>query len=180
MLKNGFLYQEELNKTLYTLWYEPEYQYYFSGRNHYPITMNRKDGDETERVFVSVNSKGKLMGYIGYSIDPCTNGVLGLHIIRFPEGDKLVFGRDILQCIDDMFVRFGYNRLEWGVVVGNPAQQMYEKYLSKFGGRYVGYKTQAATDETGRLCDFAMYEILRKDYLYAGERRKNNQKAYTL
>ena len=166
MLINGFRKIDDLNEKLCALWYEPEYQWYFSGRNHYPMQIKDEDGDERSRTFASVGRNDELIGCMGYNVDHAINGVWGVFAIRFPDGDRLTFGRDLQQFIDDIFVKFNFRRAGFGCVVGNPAERMYDRHIvGRMGGRVLCVQRDAAVDMRGNLCDFKQYEVMREDYL---------------
>ncbi len=172
MLVNAFLKEAQLQKALYKVWYDPDYQWYFADPAHYPFNLNHDTGDETARCFASVNKAGKVIGMMGYGVYALARYATHFYAIRFPGGDRLTFGRDLHQVVDDIFNVFNMNRLGFAVVMGNPAEKMYNRYLDAMGGSVVGIEKEVALDMAGNLCDRKIYEVLRKDYLAAQERPK--------
>lgn len=168
MLINGYTKLNEINEALMELWYEPEYQWYFGGRNHYPMQADPDNGDERKRIFASIEPGGKIIGCMGYCVEQETKSVWSIFAIRFPHGNKLTFGRDLRQFIDDIFVKFGFRRAVFGCVVGNPAERMYDRHIvGRMGGRVLCVERDAALDMQGNLCGFKRYEIMRDDYIAA-------------
>lgn len=164
MLVNAYQLENKIRDAMFPLWYDEEYQWFFAGRSHTPYSLYEY-GDAKGRHFASVDSAGGLVGIIGYKIHEDPNAVAGLYILRFPGTSKAVFGRDLLQAVDDVFRKFGHNRLSYGVVIGNPAERMYDRWTARLGGRTEGLQRQAATNLAGNLCDFKEYAILREEYI---------------
>jgi hypothetical protein len=48
--------------------------------------------------------------------------------------------------------------------MGNPAEVMWDKLMSKYGGRVVGYREQDVLLEDGKLYDVKEYELMAKNY----------------
>lgn len=118
--------------------------------------------------FASINSKGEVVGYFKYNIDRDTLACNGLLVVNFKK-DTLskVFGKDLQELIDDIFVKFKFRKLKFGVVVGNPAERFYDKYISSIGGRVVGTYQEDCKLIDGNYYDFKEYEVLRSDYILA-------------
>lgn len=170
MLKNAYLYEEEIKRKSYEIWYDPKYQYYYSGPYHGEFSLNHdNDGDWSSRTFASVNSKGEVIGYMGYHINHEINGANSFGALNF-SNDKITFGLDLAQCIDDIFCKFCMNRLEFNVIVGNPIERSYDRMVQKYGGRILCVRKQTAKDIAGNLLDDKVYEIVREDYLKVKEK----------
>lgn len=173
MLKNAYLYEDEIRRKLHEVWYDAKYQYYFSGAYHNEFILNRENGaDWNYRAFASVDNNGDVVGLIDYCIDHEVNMVNRLSAINFTE-DCFPFARDLYIAIDDIFIKFGLNKLEMEVMIGNPIERTYDRLVAKYGGRIVGIKKETLRDMSGKLCDTKMYEIMRIDYI-----RTKNDKEY--
>ncbi|PTY93121.1 hypothetical protein B5V90_03045 [Heyndrickxia sporothermodurans] len=72
-----------------------------------------------------------------------------------------------MQLFKDIFMKFHFRKLKFGVTIGNPAEKFYDKYLDKIGGRVVGIYKEEDILMDGNLYDFKAYEILDKDFLKA-------------
>lgn len=171
MLKNAFLYEEEIKNAMYNVWYDPKYQYYFMGSYHNDFNLNHENGDWYCRCFASVDKDGNLLGHIGYKIDHEVSSATNFGAINFTN-NIATFGHDLYQVVDDIFCKFQMNRLEFSVIIGNPIEKNYDKLVNMFGGRILCVRYDVAKDMAGNLCDDKSYEIMRKDYLAAKERRK--------
>jgi hypothetical protein len=50
--------------------------------------------------------------------------------------------KDLLPCVQDVFEKFGMNKLAYCVVVGNLIEPALDKLAKKFGGRVIGTKNR--------------------------------------
>lgn len=161
MLEFAQKYKEELEKKFLNVWGVDKYWYYnccsyFTGKT--------LDDNTWERMqFVSVNSKGEVIGYLGYSIERESRYVTGLEIINFTEEPQ--FGFDVCQMIKDIFERYRYRKIEFSVIVGNPVEPKYDRLISRYGGRIVGTFRKHVMLPDGELYDEKLYEIFLSEYL---------------
>lgn len=188
MLDVADKYVDELNQRLYNIWYDPKYMYYFCcpHRGTYSVDPN---GDWNGRNFVSINSDGKIIGYIHYSICRTADYVDDFGAVNFSDDpkDKYIFGKDLRQVIDDIFLKFNHNRLEFTVVEDNPIRKTYFKLVNKYGGRIIGVKHCVIKLINGEVTNKIYFEILRSDYIAACNtikelsdyHKKQNAKKYT-
>lgn len=135
--------------------------FYFG--NGYMNTYKPDDGTWNKHEFVSVKG-GKVIGYLAYRIDRRTNTAENLAAINF-GGKNLAFSRDFRQFLKDIFEKFRFRKLVFGVYVGNPAEKMYDRYIRKFGGRIIGTERAATMLLDGKFYDYKQYEIFREDYM---------------
>lgn len=161
MLKPAQLYTHELKIKFWEIAYDEKYMFAYSGHNveYEPTTDNWN-----QHEFASVDKNNNVLGYIAYEINQKSKNVNGLFIINF-SNNKLTFGKDVFQAIDDIFIKYKYNKLNYGVNVGNPIETTYDKLTKKYGGRIVGIKKKDVMLLDGSYCDYKMYEIFREDYL---------------
>ena len=171
MLDNGFKYVDELKKLYLDTWYDPKYQYFYGGSYRDPFSVS-DEGDWHRREFVSINKDGDILGHISYAVDHEVNMALRFGAINF-SNDKLTFGRDLMQVIDDIFCKFNMNRIEFSVIIGNPIERSYDRLVNKMGGRILCRRKQVAKTLNGTVCDDKLYEIMRTDYLEAKARREH-------
>lgn len=149
--------QNEFRKT----WFVDKYKYYNFDSYYEEYKPSIDTWNKME--FVSIY-KDKLIGYISYNIDRCTNNCYGLRIINFTESPG-IFGVDLYKVLRDIFFKFKFNKLKWSVAVGNPAEEGYNKIINKIGGRIVGVYKQDIKLWDGSVVDAKVYEILRKDLI---------------
>jgi hypothetical protein len=166
LLDNARKYAEEVNSKLMDTWYDDKYKYY-SYNWHSRVEM--PDGDWNTMCFVSVDNNKNVLGYISYSLDRAVNSAHSFGAINFSD-DKITFGKDLRQVIDDIFCKFNLQRMEFDVICGNPIEKSYDKMVAKYGGRVIGIRKRVATLMDNRLYDSKSYEILREDYLKSKQR----------
>lgn len=163
MLVNAALYADEVQKKFLETWYDPKYYYYYATyRRWTPDVVN--SGDGTNRYsFVSLDSKGNIVGYISYMIDTTVQLAYDFGAMSFTDS-SLTFGKDLMTCIQQMFEVWGIQTLEWCVVVGNPAESKYDQLVKHIGGRIVGLQSNRVRGLDGKLHDNKIYELTAKQY----------------
>lgn len=168
MLSNGRLFKDEIKKEHLRVWYDEQYQYYFGSYNNSPWFDDEDKGDFNTRVFASLDPKdNSVIGMISYHIDRVANNVTQFAVINYHIDDirkKVIYGRDVAQVIDDIFVRFNHHKMEWFVIQGNPIEKSYDRLCEQLGGRIIGTITDA-TVINGRFHNDKMYELMQEDYL---------------
>lgn len=169
MLKNAMLYKKELQNALIETWYDPKYQYFYGSDWRGIFEMN---DDGNRRDFVSVDKDGNLIGYIGYCIITRTRLATDFGIINFTD-DVMTFGLDIRTAIDDAFMKFGIETIEFAMICGNPIEKSYDRIVSRAGGQCLCTQHARAQDLEGNLCDVKLYEITRAQYLIATKKIEN-------
>lgn len=165
-LVNAKLYEEQIRQKMWEIWYDERYQYYFGGswRNDFSLADN--NGDYQKRAFAVLNDSDELLGYISYSVDNELRIAQWFGAINFSD-DKLTFGRAIQQVIEDCFLKFGMEVVEWNVICGNPIEKNYDRMCKKLGGRIIGVRHHRTKDLAGNVHDDKMYELLKEDFLAA-------------
>jgi hypothetical protein len=168
LLDNARKYSEELKNKLMDTWYDEKYKYYYMGGWHREFTLPE---DDWERMyFVSLDKNNNVIGYILYSLDRSVGSAYDFGAINFSD-NKLTFGKDLCQAIDDIFCKFNMQRIEFNVVCGNPIERSYDRMVEKFGGRVVGTRKRAAKLLDNQIYDDKIYEILREDYLKSKQQK---------
>lgn len=164
MLDIALKYIDKLKELYINAWHQDKYKYY-NYRSYWELP---KFGESTwdGHDFVSLNSKGEVIGAIGYSIMRPTESVCGLGIINFSD-DKITFAKDVIQAIKDVFEKYNFRKLSCCVVIGNPIEKTYDRLIPKYGGRIVGVEKQETKLCDNKYYDVKRYEILREDYMRA-------------
>lgn len=162
MLDNARKYKEEINKKLIDTWYDDKYKYYHVGNWH--REYNPPEDDWERMCFVSLDKDKNIIGLILYSLDRNISSAYDFGAINFSD-NKVVFGKDLCQVIDDIFCKFNMQRIEFNVVCGNPIEKSYDRMVAKYGGRIVGIRKRVAKLLDNQIYDDKIYEILIEDYL---------------
>lgn len=170
MLKSANLYKGELNSKLAETMYDMKYMYY-----HYVTSSNApliEDDNSYLHSFVSVDESGDILGYICYDVNWTLVSVLSFGAISFVPDGSITYVRDLLQCIDNIFMKYNFNRIEWWAAADNPAIRGYKNLCKRFGGREVGYLRQNTKLMDNKLHDSIIFEIMREDYIKSKGRKK--------
>lgn len=158
MLQIAFLYQEQLQRLFPKTIYNEKYKYYHCYWYVEYAEEIKKDSWETMQ-FVSVDSKDNVIGYIEAKIDRKINAITSLRIINFST-ESIVFSRDVKHFFDDLLNKYRFRKVTWAVVVGNPAEKIYDRYIKRYGGRIVGIHKDDVRLWDGKYYDFKFYEVM--------------------
>lgn len=171
-LVNAKLYEEDIKKKMWQIWYDEKYQYYFGGSWRSDFSLDFKSDGYLKRAFAVLNNNNDLIGYISYSVDTDVQVAQWFGAVNFSQ-DKLTFGKALKQTIEDCFLKYGLQVVEWNVICGNPVERSYDRICKKLGGRIVGIRKHRIKDLAGNIHDDKIYEILRSDFIrsinYKGE-----------
>lgn len=91
------------------------------------------------------------------------NKVTGIAAINF-KGVNITFSKDFYQFLTDLFEVHKFNKIEWQVAIGNPAEKIYDKIIKKYGGNIVGIQHESTKFDDGKYYDVKEYEMLKRDY----------------
>jgi hypothetical protein len=161
MLKPAQLYTDELKQKFWETAYDLKYQYLHLGWfEEYTVSQDTWGKHE----LVSIDSNDNLIGFISYTWDQRTNNVSGLLIINF-SNNKIIFGKDILKAIKNIFIIYKANKINFNVAIGNPIEKTYDKIIQKYGGYIVGIRKKDIKILDGTVADIKIYEIFREDFL---------------
>ena len=161
MLIPASFYLDEINYELNKCKYDKAYMFY-------DIRSDIKLADDSSvcHQFASVASNKKLVGYIDYDIDRKVGTVYNFSIINFMPKFRVVFARDVMQAVDDIFNKYNLHAIQFACRDGNPAKKIYDKFISKYGGRYIGYFNYSWVGLDGKIRSSHYYEISFLDYKY--------------
>lgn len=168
-LVNAKLYEEQIRRKMWEIWYDERYQYYFGGSWRSDFSLECNPGEYPKRAFAVLNSNDELLGCIKYSVDDEMRVAQSFGAINFSD-DRMTFGRALRKVIEDCFLKFGMEVVEWNVICGNPVERSYDRMCERLGGRIVGIRRNRIKDMAGNVHDDKSYEILREDFLRATSR----------
>jgi hypothetical protein len=168
MLDLAAKYETELQLLFANITFDEKYKYLYS--NSYRDKYKASDSTWSKHEFVSIH-KGKILGYLKYGIDRDSNIANAMQIVNFYE-PNIIFAKDLLQFLKDIFEKFNFRKLNFCCFIGNPIEEQYDKLCIKFGGRIVGIKKENDKLIDNQYYDVKLYEILKKDYLKIKEKNK--------
>ena len=164
MLKYAKPYEDRLRQLFDDIAFDDYYQ--FEQFMAYRETFKLPDDTYSENDFVSLHGND-VIGFIGYRIKRPENAVWGLQIVHFggPEAPhKFIFGKDVYTAIDDIFRKYSFSKINFGVIVGNPIEKTYDKLIKQYNGQIVGTRKQDILLIDGKLYDVKEYELFAVDY----------------
>jgi len=166
MLKPAGLYENELKRLFAEISFDDEYIYFDS--SSWRDDWNAPKDSWSKHEFASVDDEGNVVGYLAYNIDRDALTTSSLRIVNFRKnGLGRTFGQDLRKLFEDIFLRFQFRKLNFGVVVGNPAEAFYDKYVEKMGGRIQGYREDDVKLMDGNYYDMKLYEVMRDKFVAA-------------
>lgn len=162
MIEAAILHTDELNRLVGKTAYDDKYKYVNSG--WISLTYKTKEDNWQGNEFVSVNKHGRVIGLIAYEIDRQSYKANNFIMMNFTN-DRVTFGKDLLQVIMDIFLKFRFNKMNFKVHCGNPVEKSYDKLVARLGGRISGFYEDEVKLTDGTYCNSKSYEITLKNFL---------------
>ena len=170
MLDVAIRYQNQLVDKFRSVWLKERYKYWTA--TSYFDDWQPINSTWVDHQFVSVRY-GKIIGYIDYAINRAEGDVVhDLNIINFEDEPSMTFAMDLGQALMDIFEKYNFRKLNFCVIVGNPAEKAYDKMIKRYGGRVVGYRKENTRLFDGKYYDDKLYEVMREDYFRKKDTRK--------
>lgn len=163
MLEPAIKYRDQLENVQYDTWFNDKYKYWNSDVFYGSMQIDTDTWGRHQLVSVK---NGVVIGYIEYSISRTSNSVSSLSIMNFSD-NKIVFGKDLIQALKDIFEKYKFRKINFSVIMGNPIEKSYDKMIKKYGGRIVGIYKDDAVLIDGKCYDRKLYEILASEYFNA-------------
>lgn len=162
MLKLALVYKDKLLKEYQNIIYDDHFKYY--NCSSYWEIPKIDESTWNNIQLVSVDKNDNVIGYLTANIDRECNYINGLGIASF-NGLNITFSKDLYQFLIDLFLKYGFNKISFKVVLGNPAEKMYDKYIKKYGGRIIRVRLRHNRLQDGNFYDEKLYEIFKDDFL---------------
>jgi uncharacterized protein YqgQ len=162
MLDLAIKYEKELKLLFCNIIFDKKYMF-LSGHSYYD-EYKADNSTWQNHEFVSLDKNKNVIGYIKYSVNRDSLNCGSLQIVNFSDDNKIIT-KDVMQCLDDVFTKFKFNKLSYCVYVGNPIERSYDRLTKKYGGHIVGTKIKDSKLMDGNYYDLKLYEVLREDYL---------------
>jgi hypothetical protein len=157
-LKLAYLYGSKLN-SIYTENILTERMLFWSPKSwvHYEISVDNSDWDKTQ--YVSVDKKDNIKAYFSASHDRSNNKVSNISAMIFDE-KSIIAKKDLHTFLYNIYNNPLVRKIEWYVVCGNPAENMYDKIISNIGGNVVGIHKKSVMLRDGKYYDKKYYELM--------------------
>ena len=161
MLELAYANQQELTKKFLEISFVDKYKYFdFTNFINYELNLSKDSWSSLEYVSKKDN---EIIGYLRASINRSAGFVSSLGVANF--GDKNIeFAKDFYRFLEDLFMKFDFYKIRFDVVIGNPAEKMYDRFIKRYGGRIIGTYIKDTKLWTGEYCDVKSYEIFKENY----------------
>lgn len=125
----------------------------------YSSFLRLPDSDWDEIVRVSF-AEDKVLGLFKATVERDINHVSSLMAINFNlKTISFTFIKDLENFIKYLLKYKKFKKISFTVVVGNPAEKMYDRFIEKYNGRIVGIKKNEVKLVDGKFYDLKLYEI---------------------
>lgn len=161
MLKLAYPYKDRLQSIAAHNSFDEKYKYWTSNV-WLKFTEEIKEDTWDYLQYVSVDANDEIVGYISAAINHASKNVTSLSIINFGKPSAM-FIEDVMAFVAQLFFKFHYRKVAFNVLVGNPAEKIYDKLISVFGGRVVGTYKRDVLLWDNQYYDSKLYEILDTD-----------------
>ncbi len=154
-------YAPQLQECYQAVLLNEKYRYYWHGasRNYFiPLEHN----DNLKLQYVSVGTCDNVVGFLECNLNQDTMTAYNVTAMRFTPKYEPEFAADMYRFVVDLlFKQYGINRVVFNVIVGNPAEKLYDGICEKYGGRVIGTFSQETKLQDGKLYDVKYYEMMR-------------------
>ena len=173
MLRPALEYESTLrNKVIKKIWFDERYKYFNRG---WEELFELKESTWEYHQFVSINKQGNVCGFLSYRVDRATRNIDSFNAVSFFE-DKITFAQDIATAIHEIFTKFRFHKMIYGVVSGNPVERTYQKFAEKCNGRLAAVYRDDAVLYNGQRADVKVFEIMRSEYLASKQNSLMNRR----
>ncbi len=129
MLKFAIDYQDKINSIWREVCHEDKYKFFQVSTFRGDLVNISEFSTWRELNYASLDKDGNVLGYISYDCDRTVLMKASKFTAINLSDNKLEFGKDIQTAIDDIFLKYNFNKLNFGCVVGNPVEKTYDKLV---------------------------------------------------
>lgn len=108
---------------------------------------------------VSKDKEGNLLGFMFCGINRAHDRVDNIELLNMTKQPNMTLTKDILQFFDDLMSKYNHRKICFDVVVGNPAEKIYDKIIKKYNGRIVGVQKKQVRLYDNKFYDLKLYEV---------------------
>ena len=163
-------YVDKVNNLLMETSLDIKYKYFYVD-NYSKISYEPEKTTWNKMDFVYLDENKEVTGLISVALDR-PYPVAKITMIHKGGGFDFIIG--VKQIIKKLFVDYKIPKIIWGVLIGNKAEILYDRFVIKNGGKIVGIYHKHVMALDGEICDFKMYEILREDFIEKIEKGEKN------
>ena len=162
ILKLAFSYKEKLQQKYNEIIFHDKYMFY-NCDNYWDYEFKLSENSWNSIEMVSVDSKDNVTGFFRATISRSSDKIASLGVVNFHDAN-MVFAKDLKQFIQGLLLKFNFRKIEWTVVIGNPAEKIYDRFISKYGGNITGTTKEAVKLQDGKYDDMKGYEVFRSEF----------------
>ena len=162
MLKPAYTYKEKLQQKYNETIFQDKYKFW-NCDSYWEHEFKLSSDSWTSIEMVSVDTKGNVIGFFRAAISRSADKVSSLGIANFYDANP-VFAKDLKRFILDLLFKFNLRKIEWSVVIGNPAEKIYDRFISKYGGNITGIHRETVRLQDGKYYDMKGYELFRAEF----------------
>ncbi len=164
MLKYAKPYEEKLQERYLNIILDKDYMFYNNDcwwENEIELSNDTWDSID----FVSIDENDDVLGFISASISRGNEKISSIAAINFANKGNYTFSKDMYKFLIDIFEKYNFRKIEFSVVVGNPVEKMFDKYVKKFGGSITGYKKKSVKLQDNLFYDTKFYEVFKPEFI---------------
>lgn len=169
MLELAYHNREELKSKFIDIAFNEKYKYWDSSTyiDYEPEVAK----SSYEKIQYVSKQNGKIIGYLSASVNVVCGYISNLSVVNFYD-KNIEFSKDFYKFLTDLFIKFKFYKVGFLVVIGNPAERMYDRFIKKYDGRVIGTFVKDTKLWTGEYCDTKCYEIFRENFMknYKGDK----------
>lgn len=162
MLKSALPYKDKLQQRYNEIIYQDKYKFWCCDV-YWEHEFKLSPDSWTSIEMVSVDSRGNVGGFFRAVISRSADKVSGLGVANFHEANP-IFAKDLKAFFLDILFKFNFRKIEWTVVIGNPAEKIYDRFINKYGGRITGINRETVRLQDGKYYDMKSYELFRSEF----------------
>jgi hypothetical protein len=163
ILKLAYTYRDKLQPLYQQIIFQEKYKFYnFADYWDYELDLIKSSWEEL--AFVSVDNDDNIIGFLRAGLQRNVDKVSSLGILNFGK-PNITFSKDLYQFLTDLFEKYNFRKIEFNMIVGNPIEKMYDKYINKYGGNIIGIKKKSTKLQDGQYYDVKQYEIFKEQII---------------
>lgn len=164
MLDLAFCYISDIQSVYQKTLLDDRYKFYMYGIKQYHIFIEPNDSYKLQ--YVSIDQQNNLLGLFECKLNRETQTAYDVTAIKFISGYSSEFSADMYRFIVNiLFLRYGVDRIVFNVIKGNKAEVLYDKLITRYGGRIVGTFRNEIKLYDGKLYDVKYYEVTKDECL---------------
>jgi hypothetical protein len=161
MLERAFNHASMLSKEVAQAIDDPYFDYLWQDFTNF--TLDIQNNNFYKQQWVSVENDWKIVGYFEAEIDRSARYVTSLIVANFAKKGNITFSLDLKEFFKRLIYRYNYSKIVFSVVTNSPNEKLYDKFISRYGGRVVGIFKNHKILQDGTLRDMKYYEVLNEE-----------------